>query len=543
MGPMRTTEETTNEDDENDFEVISPVDAAAATTTSPHGDIESDRTSNGTDTDLNNGGVREGSFPSSSSASRTRRRLSLLALLTVTVCANLFVVLYVMRSGDNDATTAASSTSDSSSLRGTEGNGGDDATSSPVASPSMLSVPNNNNTPTLAPTLSSSPTAALSWTMLPDVDGAAIGEEMGRVVALSGDGSRLAVGGAGACRLYESTDGGLTYSSNVLYSFFPDAGGTVVVALTPDGTRLAVADVLADANDVSGAGAVTVLRSAGDGGVWSTAGNADATKGTEINDALGTALALSDDGRRLVAGTDGRYAKVFDLVGGDDDGAWRLVDRLYMVGVNFGRALDLDGAGATLAVGASFYDGDRGAVIVYGIADGDASTTRPTVLAEEFLEGAAEDDRFGSAVAVSGNGRRLAAASAGTDRVGTWRKNDDGVWTASPVVFEGDARSRFGYSLSLSADGAALSIGAPFARDEDGAVRGRVVVYRLGDDLATSSTSSLGFWGEAPGDLTGWSVALSGDGRRLAAGAKRNDGAGGRDSGHVRVYRADRPAD
>ena len=44
-----------------------------------------------------------------------------------------------------------------------------------------------------------------------------------------------------------------------------------------------------------------------------------------------------------------------------------------------------------------------------------------------------------------------------------------------------------------------------------------------------------GIDGEAAGDESGGSVALSADGGRLAVGAPRNDGTGA-DSGHARVY-------
>eukprot|EP00957_Ditylum_brightwellii_P190442 14497250-Ditylum_brightwellii.AAC.1 len=44
--------------------------------------------------------------------------------------------------------------------------------------------------------------------------------------------------------------------------------------------------------------------------------------------------------------------------------------------------------------------------------------------------------------------------------------------------------------------------------------------------------------GEAAGDLSGYSVSLSGDGHSVAIGARRNMG-NGKDSGHVRIYHFD----
>ena len=42
--------------------------------------------------------------------------------------------------------------------------------------------------------------------------------------------------------------------------------------------------------------------------------------------------------------------------------------------------------------------------------------------------------------------------------------------------------------------------------------------------------------GEGGSDMSGWSVSLSADGTRVAIGANGNDGVNGADSGHTRVY-------
>ena len=42
--------------------------------------------------------------------------------------------------------------------------------------------------------------------------------------------------------------------------------------------------------------------------------------------------------------------------------------------------------------------------------------------------------------------------------------------------------------------------------------------------------------GEAASDRSGWSVSLSADGNIIAIGAEKNDG-NGSNSGHVRVYK------
>jgi hypothetical protein len=91
---------------------------------------------------------------------------------------------------------------------------------------------------------------------------------------------------------------------------------------------------------------------------------------------------------------------------------------------------------------------------------------------------------------------------------------------------------KFGYSVSLSADGSVLAVGSPDfgAQSPRGAVRIFDVVYgATGDDTATTHVRTL-FGNE--GDEFGTSVSLSPDGQALFVGAPgAND-----DEGYVAVY-------
>jgi Tfp pilus assembly protein FimV len=59
------------------------------------------------------------------------------------------------------------------------------------------------------------------------------------------------------------------------------------------------------------------------------------------------------------------------------------------------------------------------------------------------------------------------------------------------------------------------------------------ILKKLGQDID----------GEAASDLSGSSVSLSADGKTVAIGASYNDGVNGEDSGHVRVYKINSPVD
>ena len=90
-----------------------------------------------------------------------------------------------------------------------------------------------------------------------------------------------------------------------------------------------------------------------------------------------------------------------------------------------------------------------------------------------------------------------------------------------------------GYSVSLSADGTILAIGA-FTNDGNGSLSGHVRIYENDNGTWTQLGSDID--GEAADDWSGYSVSLSSDGSTVAIGAKNNSGSGSK-AGHVRVYR------
>jgi hypothetical protein len=90
-----------------------------------------------------------------------------------------------------------------------------------------------------------------------------------------------------------------------------------------------------------------------------------------------------------------------------------------------------------------------------------------------------------------------------------------------------------GFSVSLSDNGLTLAIGA-HNNDGAGANAGHVRVYQNMSGTWTQMGSDID--GEATGDQSGYSVSLSASGSRVAIGAINNDGSGS-NAGHVRVYK------
>ncbi|NJN30804.1 MAG: hypothetical protein HC824_10575 [Synechococcales cyanobacterium RM1_1_8] len=111
-------------------------------------------------------------------------------------------------------------------------------------------------------------------------------------------------------------------------------------------------------------------------------------------------------------------------------------------------------------------------------------------------------------------------------------------WSQRGSDLDGEAPGDFsGFSVLLSGDGKTLAVGAP-RNDGNGSNSGQVRLYRYDDNNGSWSQLGSDLDGEASGDFSGWSVSLSGDGNTLAVGAPYNDG-NGVDSGQVRLYRYD----
>jgi hypothetical protein len=162
------------------------------------------------------------------------------------------------------------------------------------------------------------------------------------------------------------------------------------------------------------------------------------------------------------------------------------------------------------------------------------------------ISGEAASDNSGYSVSLSADGTIVAIGATGNNingsfsgeisghvRVYVWN-NTLSLWVQRGQDINGEARSdQSGWSVSLSADGTILAIGAPY-NDGNGSNSGHVRVWawngtawvQLGQDIN----------GEAASDNSGWSVSLSADGTILAIGAPYNDGNSSLDIGHVRVW-------
>lgn len=254
-------------------------------------------------------------------------------------------------------------------------------------------------------------------------------------------------------------------------------------------------------------------------------------------------VSLSADGKRLAVGAqnhDGNgirsgHTRVYHWSGAD----W----------IQLGSDINGEAAGDYSGVSVSLSsDGSRVAIGADGNDDnGDASgharvyhwSGATWAQLGSDIDGEGVADQSGMSVSLSADGSRLAIGAPGNDdngsnaghvRVYQWTGS---AWVQLGADIDGDAAwDNFGTSVSLSSDGNRLAAGAPHADGEELA-SGQVSAYQWSGSDWVQLGSNIE--GEKENNFSGQSVSLSSDGSRLAIGAPFNDG-NGRWSGHTRVY-------
>ena len=339
------------------------------------------------------------------------------------------------------------------------------------------------------------------------------GDQFGAALALSGDGATLAVGATGE-----------------------DSASTGTFALNDDGYQDAL-----DSDGVSNSGAVTVYRRSGS--TWSVEAFVKAPK-TDVSDAFGSALALDSSGTTLAVAA----------IGEDSASAGTFVPG----GVGYQAALGSD---------ALFGFGDSGAVTVYrrsgstwsveafvkapdvGILDGFGSALALSADGATLAVGATSEDSASTGTFVPGGGGYQAAldsnGASNSGAVTVYRRSDADAWGIEAFVKapKTAGNEQFGIALALSADGAMLAVGATgedsastgtfvpggtgyqAALDSNGASNsGAVTVYRRSDSDAWEIEAFVKAPEAGGGDNFGNALALSADGAALAVGASLEDG-------------------
>ena len=391
----------------------------------------------------------------------------------------------------------------------------------------------------------------VAWNQLGiDINGEATYDSSGSSVSLSADGKTVAIGANGNDGLNGNDSGHVRvykFTSDVWTQMGDDIDGENArdqsgqsVSLSADGTTVAIGAKYNDGNG-SSSGHVRVYKFTSD--VWTQMG--DDIDGENADDQSGQSVSLSADGTIVAIGAiynDGKgsnsgHVKVYkfnndswDQLGADIDG-----EAIYD---HSGQSVSLSADGKTVAIGANGNDGlngdDSGHVRVYKF------TSDVWTQMGDDIDGENARDQSGQSVSLSADGTTVAIGAKYNDGNGSSSGHvkvynfNNVSWVQLGEDIDGEAVDDYsGWSVSLSADGTIVAIGAN-RNDGKGNDSGHVKVYKFNNVSWDQLDEDID--GEAAYDESGYSVSLSADGTIVAIGAYKNDG-NGSNSGHVRVYK------
>ncbi|MGB0429412.1 MAG: choice-of-anchor D domain-containing protein [Bacteroidia bacterium] len=360
-------------------------------------------------------------------------------------------------------------------------------------------------------------------------------------VDINTDGDIIAIGGfnmsngsthTGGARVFQKSGSSWVQLGNDIYG---DASGDQAgwaVALSGDGTRLAIG---LRGNDDNGSNAGKVQVYAYNGTSWSQIGQD--IDGESSADYLGNAVALSSDGNTLVVGAyqsaNNGEVEVYTYNGS----AWVQVGSDLIgdsSGDRFGHSVDVSATGDTIVVGANLHNSQKGqAKIFYN----NAGTW--TQLGSD-IDATVNYDYLGASVAITADGTKVIVGSNGNDNNGAasgraqiFELNGSNQWVQIGSDIEGEAiNNGMGHSADISADGSRIIVGA-YSNSDNGSFAGHVKAFTYsGSDWAQIGLDANG---DNKSDNFGWCSAISANGNFLIGGGSYSK-ANGESSGKAKVY-------
>jgi Secretion system C-terminal sorting domain/FG-GAP repeat len=328
----------------------------------------------------------------------------------------------------------------------------------------------------------------INWTQIgADIDGESSGDQTGRSVSLSADGSILAIGEpfnndlgftSGQVRVFKNVNNAWSQVGQDLFGENASAEGGRSVDLSDDGSIVAFGAPNTTVNGMFFAGKVKV---------YINQNNTWVQKGGDINGdgsvvKFGNAVSLSADGNTIAIGQSGDPVKTNP----EDTGRVKIYQFTGNQWVQLGNTI--------------FEPGSRG--------------------------------EFGYQLSLSSSGTVLAIGSYSRSEVQVFELSN-GTWSqiGSTLIGNG-AGDAFGFSVSLSGSGTRLAVGARFinlANDKPGSA---YIFERQGSNWVLIGNQIVGV---AQGDQAGFSVAINQNGSKVAVASTGNDTAGN-NAGYVRVF-------
>jgi len=269
--------------------------------------------------------------------------------------------------------------------------------------------------------------------------------------------------------------------------------------------------------------------------------NRDATNQQHLGYWNGSSMSMSRDGSTLVIGAADTDVGVSNsgraYVYTQTAGVWNLVKELYAsdpeVGDYFGASTSISSDGSVIVVGSMHEHAngqtDQGSAYIYHKSGG----TWPSTQSQKITMAENDaDSYFGSSVALSDDGYTLVVGASHHDNVATNEgalfifERGSGTWTQTKKMWASDFASAgqmlLGISVAISGDGTIIVAGA-HGNDTTGSNRGAVYIYvKSGGVWPTTETQLLRDNDGNNDDYFGWHVSMSQSGDRIIVGAERD---------------------
>ena len=325
-----------------------------------------------------------------------------------------------------------------------------------------------------------------------DIDGEAAGDFSGQSVSLSSDGSTVAIGArendgngrnAGHVRVYKNISGTWTQQgADIDGEAAGDQSGRSV-SLSSDGSIVAIGALNNDGNGID-AGHVRIYKNIS--GTWTQQGSD--IDGEAAGDWSGCYVSLSSDGSIVAIGAwnnDGNgsnagHVRIYKNISGTWTQQGSDIDGETASDYS-GQSVSLSSDGSTVAIGAPYNDGngkDAGHVRIYKNISGTWTQQGSDI------DGEAAGDWSGCYVSLSSDGSIVAIGAWNNDGNGSNAghvriyKNISGTWTQQGADIDGEASDdQSGRFVSLSSDGSIVAIGA-FYNDGNGGNAGHVRIFK-----------------------------------------------------------------
>ena len=383
-----------------------------------------------------------------------------------------------------------------------------------------------------------------------DIDGEASNDRSGFAVALSGNGSIMAIGAlaaddingvsTGHVRVYQDFNGVWLQIGQDIDGDLQGDGSGSSVSLSNDGSILAIgAPYVSDT--FGNAGRVRVFEYIVD--TWIQIGFD--INGDSAEDQSGRSVSLNYSGSLLAVGAPGAAGqskngkvKIFENTGANWVQVGQDIDG-ESVEDQSGYSVSISGEGEIVAIGATKNDGsalDAGHVRVYEYIGNSWSQLG------QDIDGEAAEDDFGRSVSINDNGNILAVGASSNDGSGSNAgharvyEKISGSWVQIGQDIDGEATNDFfGKSVCLNSSGNILAVGGYMndGGNQTTANKGHVRVFnnlggswfQIGQDID----------GEAANNYSGASIDMNNSGTKIVIGAPFNAD-NGISSGHARVY-------